>query len=178
MAKRGCSKLFTTFHHYLITSLYNHSCSLMLILQGFCVSLSVSPFLYERVGFHCLWFFLHLCLEWSLYNALGYCSLLYILFAQLCTFALVVMAPVVRVEPDNTKLLDEDLEILAKVEAVGWLPFFCKFADSTPEVTRFFSLSLVDARAKVADLQFRVDESSVALATGLPLAGEHWFKSK
>ena len=61
------------------------------------------------------------------------------------------MAPVVMVEPNNTKLLDEDSELLAKVEAVGWLPFFCKFADSNPEVTRLFALSLVDARAKVAD---------------------------
>ena len=88
------------------------------------------------------------------------------------------MAPVVRVEPNNTKLLDENSELLAKVEAVGWLSFFRKFADSNPEVTRLFSLSLVDARAKVVDLQFRVDERSVALATDLPLAGERWFNSK
>ena len=39
-------------------------------------------------------------------------------------------------------------------------------------------MSLSDARVKVADLQFRVDESSVALATGLPLTGERWFKYK
>ena len=88
------------------------------------------------------------------------------------------MAPVVRVEPNDMKLLDRNPELLAKVEAVGWLPFFRKFADSNPEVTRLFSLSLVDDRSKVADLQFRVDEHSVALATGLPLAGERWFKSK
>ena len=148
------------------------------MLQGFCVSLSVSPFLYEGLRFHCLWFLLGLCLEWSLYNALGYCSPLYLLFAQLCTFTLVVMALVVKVEPDNTKLLDEDPELLAKVEAVGWLPFFNKFADSNPEITKLFSLSLVNGRAKVADLQFIVDERTVALAMDLPLIGEHWFKSK
>ena len=50
--------------------------------------------------------------------------------------------------------------------------------DSNPEVTRLFSMSLVDARVRVADLQFRVDERSVALAMGLSLTGERWFKYK
>ena len=102
--------------------------------------LSMSHFLYEEVGFCCPWFLLGLCPEWFLSSALGYCSPLYLLFAQLCTFTLVVMAPVVRVEPDNMKLLDEDPKLLAKVEAVEWLPFFRKFADSNPEVTRLFAL--------------------------------------
>ena len=44
-------------------------------------------------------------------------------------FALVVMAPVVRVEPSDVKILDENPKLLAKVEAVGWLPFICKFVD-------------------------------------------------
>ena len=142
------------------------------------MSLSISPFLYEELGFHCLWFFLGLCPEWSLSSALGYCSPLYLLFAQLCAFAPIVVASVVKVEPDNTKLLDEDPKLLAKVEAVGWLPFFSKFADSNPKITRLFSLSLVNGRAKVADLQFIVYERTVASAMDLPLAGEHWFKSK
>ena len=71
---------------------------------------------------------------------------------QLHALALTAMAPVIRVEPNDMKLLDGNLELLAKVEAVGWLPFFRKFVDSNPEVTRLFSLSLVDARVKVVDL--------------------------
>ena len=90
----------------------------------------------------------------------------------LCDFALAVMAPVVRVEPNDAKLLDENPELLDKVEVVGWLPFIRKFTDSNPEVTRLFSMSLVDARVRVADLQFRVDEHSVALATVLSLMSE------
>ena len=78
----------------------------------------MSPFLYEELGFHCLWFLLGLCPKWSLSSALVYCSPLYFIFAQLCAFALIVMAPVVRVEPDNRKLLDEDPELLAKVEVI------------------------------------------------------------
>ena len=138
----------------------------------------MSHFVYERVGIHCLWFLLGLHPEFSLSSVLSCCDPLYLLCVQLRAFTLTAMAPVVRVEPNDTKLLDGNLELLAKVEAVGWLPFFCKFTDSNPEVTRLFSLSLVDARVKVADLQFRVDERSVSLATGLPLTGERWFKSK
>ena len=93
-------------------------------------------------------------------------------------FALAAMALVVRVEPSDMKLLDENPELLAKVEAVRWLPFIHNFTDSNPEVTRLFALSLVDARVKVDDLQFRVDECSVALDMGLSLTGEHWFKYK
>ena len=116
--------------------------------------------------------------ECSLSNVVSYYELWCLLYVQFHAFALAAMAPVVRVEPSDTRLLDENPELLAKVEAVGWLPFLRNFTDSNPEVTRLFALSLVDARVKVADLQFRVDERSIALATSLPLAGERWFKSK
>ena len=88
------------------------------------------------------------------------------------------MAPVVRVEPCETKLLDSKPELLAKVKAVEWLSFISKFSDSNPEVTRVFSMSLADSRVKVGDLQVRVDERSVVLATGLSLTSDRWFKYK
>ena len=53
------------------------------------------------------------------------------------------MAPVVRVEPCEMKLLDSNPELLEKVEVVGWLPFVSKFLDSNPKVTRVFAVSLV-----------------------------------
>ena len=62
------------------------------------------------------------------------------------------MAPVVRVEPSDMKLLDSNPELLARVEAVGWFPFIRKFMDSNSEVTRLFALSLDDSRVKIADL--------------------------
>ena len=86
------------------------------------------------------------------------------------------MAPVVRVEPCEMKLLDINPEILSKVEAVGWFSFISKFLDSNTEVTRVFALSLADFQVKVGDLQFRVDERSVVLATSLSLVGERWLK--
>ena len=137
----------------------------------------MSHFVYERVRFHCLWFLLGLHPECSLSSILSCCNPWYLLCVQLCAFALTAMAPVVRVEPNDMKLLDGNPELLAKVEAVGWLPFFRKFVDSNRGVTTLFSLSLVDARVKVADLKFIVVECAVSLATGLPLTGERWFKS-
>ena len=86
------------------------------------------------------------------------------------------MAPVVRVEPYELTLLNSNPGILQKVKDVGWLPFFEKFSDSNPEVTRVFALSLVNYQAEVGDLCFRVDERSIASATGLPLSGQRWFK--
>ena len=87
-----------------------------------------------------------------------------------------VMAPVVRVEPYELTLLNSNPGILQKVKDVGWLPFLEKFSDSNPEVTRVFALSLVNYKAEVGDLCFRVDERSIASATGLPLCRQKWFK--
>ena len=146
--------------------------------QGPCLGLLMSHFVYHRVGFHCLYFLFDLHPECSLSSILSYCELWHLFCVRLRAFALAAMAPVVRVEPSDMKLLDGNPELLAKVEAVGWFPFIRKFTDSNPEVTRLFALSLADARVKVADLQFRIDERSVSLAMGLPLTGEHWFKYK
>ena len=54
------------------------------------------------------------------------------------------MDPVVRVEPYELTLLNSNPRLLQKVKDVGWLPFFEKFSDSNPEVTRVFALSLVN----------------------------------
>ena len=86
------------------------------------------------------------------------------------------MAPVVRVEPHESTLLESNADLLYKVREVGWLQFLCKFSVSNPEVTRVFAVSLRDYQVEVGDLCFRVDERSVAHATGLPLTGQKWFK--
>ena len=138
-------------------------------LQRSCLVLFMAQFVYENVGFHCLCFLLSLLPKSSLSSLLLGFNLWYLFCVQLCAFLLITMDLVVRVEPSDTKLLDGNPDLFAKVEAVGWFPFIRKFIDSNPEVTRLFSMSLVDARVSVADLQFRVDKRSVALATGLSL---------
>ena len=138
----------------------------------------MSQFVYESIGFHCLCFLLGLHPECLISSSLSCFDLCCHHCVWFHAFAQVVMAPMVRVEPCETKLLDSNPELLAKVEAVGWFPFIHKFSDSNPEVTRLFALSLDDSRVKMADLQFRVDERSDSLATGFPLTGERWFKYK
>ena len=122
--------------------------------------------------------FLGLHPECSLSGSLSSVELWYLLYVQLRALTRPVMAPVVRVEPCEMKLLDSNPELSAKVEAIGWMPFISKFSDSNPEVTRVFTLSLADYQAEVGEVCFRVDERSVALATGLSLEGERWFKYK
>ena len=56
--------------------------------------------------------------------------------------AQLVMAPVVRFEPYEMKLLDSNPELSSKVAVVGWLSFISKFSDLNPEVTRVFAVSL------------------------------------
>ena len=92
---------------------------------------------YESIGFHCLCFMLGLHPECSLSSLLSCFDLWYLFYVQLSAFTLVAMAPVVRVEPSDTKLLDENPDLLAKVEAVGCLSFIHKFTDSNPEVTSY-----------------------------------------
>ena len=147
-------------------------------LQWSCLVSFMAQFVYENVGFHCLCFLLGFHLECSLSRLLSGCILCHPLCVLLRDFTLAVMALVVRVEPSDAKLLDENPELLAKVEAVRWFPFIHKFMDSNPKVTRLFAMFLVNSRVRVADLQFRVDERSVALATCLSLTGERWFKYK
>ena len=88
------------------------------------------------------------------------------------------MALVIQIEPHELTLLESNSDLLHKVKEVGWLHFLRNFSDSNPEVTRVFAMSLMNYQVEVGDLCFRVDERSVAHATGLPLKGQRWFKYK
>ena len=147
-------------------------------LQGCSLHPRVLQSVCECLGLHCLRFLLSLHPKCSLSGSLSCAELWYLFCVRLCALTQSVMAPVVRVEPCEMKLLYSNPELLAKVEAVGWLPFVNKFFDSNPRVIRVFAVSLVDFQAEVGDLHFRVDERSVALATSLSLMGKRWFKYK
>ena len=116
-------------------------------------SLMVKSF-YECLGLHCLGFLLGLHPECSLSGYLSCCELEYLVWVILRAYEHSVMAPVVRVEPCEMKLLDSNPELLAKVEAVGWLSFVSKFFDLNPKVMRVFTVFLVDFQAEVGDLHF------------------------
>ena len=113
-------------------------------LQGYSLRLLMAYFVYHRVGFHYLSFFLGLHPECSLSGSLSCVKLWYLFFVRLRAFMQLVMAPVVRVEPCEMKLFDSNPELSTKFEAVEWMSFISKFSDSNPEVTRVFAVSLVD----------------------------------
>ena len=144
----------------------------MLKFQGYRLRLCMSRLVYERIGFRCLVFLLGLHPECSLLSSLSFFYLWYLFHVRFRACAQLVMAPVVRVEPCEMKLLDTNPKLLSKVEAVGRLLFISNFLDSNPEVTRVFVVSLAEFQVKVGDLQFRVDEHLIALGTGLPSVGE------
>ena len=115
--------------------------------QGYRLRSPMSQSVYERIRFCCLVFLLGMHPEFSLSGSLSCFDLEYLFWVSFRACAQLIMAPVVRVEPYEMKLLDSNPELLAKVEVVGWIPFVCKFSDSNPEVTRVFAVSLVDFQA-------------------------------
>ena len=87
------------------------------------------------------------------------------------------MAPVVRAEPNGCQALLTFDGAYRDLEEFGWLPFIRKFDGFNISVARQFALSFDGCRAKVRDLQLKVTEHSLSLATGLPVKGEKWSKS-
>ena len=98
-------------------------------------------FPYQGFEFHYS-FLLRIYPECSLSGFLSFAKLWYFFCVRLHALTRPVMAPVVRVEPCEMKLLDANPELSAKVQAIGWMPFIRRFSDSNPEVTRVFALSL------------------------------------
>ena len=140
-------------------------------LQGRTPHSFMACFPYHGFEFH-FSILLRIYLECSLSGPLSFAELWYLLCVCLHALTRSVMAPVVRVEPCEMKLLDSNPELSSKVQAIGWMPFIRRFSDLNPEVTMVFALSLANYQVEVGDLCFRVDERSVALATVLSLKGE------
>ena len=122
-------------------------------LQGRTPRLFMAYFPYHGSEFH-FSFLLRIYPKCSLSGLLSFAKLWYFFFVRLRALTWPFMAPVVRVEPCEMKLLDSDPELSAKVQAIGWMPFIRRFFDSNPEVTRVFALSLADYQVEVGDLCF------------------------
>jgi hypothetical protein len=87
------------------------------------------------------------------------------------------MALVVRAEPNGNQALLTFDGAYADLEEFGWLSFIWKFDGFNISIARQFALSFDGCRAKIGDLQLKVTEHSLSLATGLPVKGEKWSKS-
>ena len=92
-------------------------------------------------------------------------------------YVLSVMAPVVRIEPNDIQtllLFDNTQEDL---ERNGWLVFTEKFKGFNLAVAQQFSLTSDGCRAKVWDIQLKLDEEFLSSSTSLPAKGHKWFKN-
>jgi hypothetical protein len=87
------------------------------------------------------------------------------------------MAPVVRVEPNDTQTLLLCDDAREDLEGNGWLVFLEKFQGFNLQTAQEFTLSFDGCRAKVGDIQLEVTEDFLSQATGLPASGQRWFKN-
>ena len=60
---------------------------------------------------------------------------------------------------------------------VGWNSFLTNLQGHDDAISLQFALGFDEHTAKVGSLDFPVTEESIALATGLPRTGDHWFKN-
>jgi hypothetical protein len=90
---------------------------------------------------------------------------------------LLCMAPVVRIEPNGRKnmlLFDNDHKDL---ENSGWLVFIQRFEGFNLSVAQQFALTFDGCRAKVGDIQLKMNEEFISSATGLVATSQRWFKN-
>jgi hypothetical protein len=87
------------------------------------------------------------------------------------------MAPVVRDEPNGSQALLMFDSARGDLEEFGWLSFIQKFDGFNLGVARKFALTFDGCRAKVRDVQLKIDEQFLSLATGFPITGQRWSKN-
>jgi hypothetical protein len=94
-----------------------------------------------------------------------------------CILVTVVMAPMVRIEPNRCQALLSHDDTIDDLKAHGWDVFLKKFEGYNLQVAKYFAQTFDGFRAKVGDVQLELTEDFMSRATGLPLKGERWFKN-
>jgi hypothetical protein len=87
------------------------------------------------------------------------------------------MAPVVRAKPNGCQEMLTFSDAFNDLEQNGWLAFIKKFDGFDLTVARQFALSFDGYRAKVGDVQPKITEGFLSMATILPAKGQTWSKS-
>jgi hypothetical protein len=86
-----------------------------------------------------------------------------------CVFS--AMAPVVRIEPNGIQTLLLFNNSHEDLESNGWLVFIQKFKGFNLAVAQQFSLTFDGCRAKVGDIQLKLNKEFLSSVTGLPAKG-------
>jgi hypothetical protein len=92
-------------------------------------------------------------------------------------FVLLAMAPVVRIEPNGVQTLLLFDNAQEDLERNGWRVFVEKFEGFNLAVAQQFVLTFDGCRAKIGDVQLKLNEYFISSATGLPAVGQKWFKN-
>jgi len=88
------------------------------------------------------------------------------------------MGMISRTEPDDCIQVDASASLQLKLQQIGWLMFVKKFHGHNLEMSRQFASTFDGRKAVIGDFELIIDQQALAEATGLPNAGEQWFKGK
>ena len=81
-----------------------------------------------------------------------------------------------RVEPFSLEQINASAKNL--LQRLGFYQFFHKFSGENYGVALAFAQSFDGKQVSVGSLKFKITESFISEATGLPMAGEKWYKKK
>jgi hypothetical protein len=94
-----------------------------------------------------------------------------------CILVTMVMAPIVRIEPNRCEALLSHDDAIDDLKSHGWDVFLKKFEGYDLQVEKAFAQTFYGFRAKIGDMQLELTEEFVSKATRLPSKGERWFKN-
>jgi hypothetical protein len=94
-----------------------------------------------------------------------------------CILVTVVMAPVVRIEPNGCQALLSHDDAIEDLKIHGWDIFLKKFEGYNLQVAEAFAQTFDGFRAKIGDIQLELTEEFMSKEIGLPSKGERWFKN-
>ena len=81
-----------------------------------------------------------------------------------------------RIEPST---VDQSNEVVRQIlQGLEFFNFLQKFSRENYGVSMAFAQSFDGQQVRVGSLKFKVTEDFISEATGLPMAGERWFKRK
>ena len=82
------------------------------------------------------------------------------------------MAPVVRIEPNDSQALLLFDNARKDLEDSGWLTFVQRFEGFNLFVAQQFTFTFDGCRAKVGDIHLELNEDFISSATGLEATGQ------
>jgi hypothetical protein len=83
-----------------------------------------------------------------------------------------------RLEPKGPEIMEEDVDLWAMFEQVGWYPYLTILEGTHYEVSIYFSKIFNGQRANVGGLEMEVTEGFIVEACHIPTDEEKWFKNK